>query len=158
MFRRIVGIDAFAGVADHDRGVVTRRQSRVRRRRAAREREIVGADRQMTALRHRVARVDDEVHDHLLKLREIGAHGPQHRREAGRQRDVLADQPPQHLLDVLDHGVQIELDRLKDLPAPEREQLARHRRGLFSRPANLRQPLVRRAVRHFIFGERGETR
>ena len=39
--------------------------------------EHPGLDPQGAARRHRVARVDREVHDHLLELAGIGAHRPE---------------------------------------------------------------------------------
>ena len=75
--------------------------------------------------RHRVARVDHEVHENLLDLRRVGEHRRQVRPDLGRDLNLRADEPLQHVLHVR-HEL-IERDRLlrDDLTAAERQQLAR---------------------------------
>ena len=81
----------------------------------------------MPATGHRVARRDGQVHDHLLQLAAVGAHvgltllGDD-------QLDVRADQAPQHVGDVADRGVDVELTRLCHLLPAERQQLPRQLR------------------------------
>ena len=80
-------------------------------------------DRQRAAVRHRVACVDREVHDHLLDLPAVGEH---RRRVLVREHadlDVLADQAREHRRDRDDDLVQVEDDGLEHLLAREREQL-----------------------------------
>src|SRR5215510_9103991 len=64
--------------------------------------EILGFDAKLPSLRHRVARVDAEVHQHLMKLRRIARDAPQFRLD--RERD----------LDAFRHGVGQDLDDLLD--------------------------------------------
>ena len=66
--RQDLRVDALTGIAHDDGRVVAGREARMRRCRADLDGQVVGADRQVAALWHRVARVDDEVHDHLLQL------------------------------------------------------------------------------------------
>ena len=88
-----------------------------------------GLERDRAAGRHRVARVDGEVDDHLLDLRAVG----EDRRETvGKPHDdpdVLADQPVQHRRQRQCDLAEIERRRLQDLLAREGEQLARELRG-----------------------------
>ena len=73
--------------------------------------------------RHRVARVDDEVHEHLLELTRVGQHIPGIPRERESQLHILADQTVQHLFKVLDEPVWLEDHRLEHLLAAERQKL-----------------------------------
>ena len=84
-------------------------------------------DGQLPAVGHRVARVDRQVHDHLLELVGIGAHAAELRRQHGHERDMLADQPPQHAVHLRDHAIEIEHFGLQHLSAAVREQLSRQR-------------------------------
>jgi len=76
-----------------------------------------------SAARHRVARVDGEVDQHLLELRAVGVHGRKVERRPQGQLDVLADEPPQQAAERADHRVEIEPRRLQHLLAAEGEQL-----------------------------------
>jgi hypothetical protein len=84
---------------------------------------LAGLDGHRAASRHRVTRVDDEVHQHLTDLLRVGAD----RREVGLQRklqaDLGSDQPADQILHVRDHLIEIHRvgDRL--LAAAEGEQL-----------------------------------
>ena len=75
-------------------------------------------------LGHGVAGVDHQVHDHLLDLARVGLDRAEARRGQERQLDVLADEPPEHLLDARPRcrsgssGL-----RLQDLLPAEREEL-----------------------------------
>ena len=75
-------------------------------------------------MRHRVARIHHEVHEHLLELAGVGAHRVDVRGRLSRQLDILADQPAQHLADVLHQAVHVEDHRLQGLSRAEGEQLA----------------------------------
>ena len=62
--------------------------------------DVRGFDRQLTALRHSVAGIDNQVYENLLNLARIGFDSFQVAREAGTEFDVFADQSPQHLIHV----------------------------------------------------------
>jgi hypothetical protein len=55
-----------------------------------------GAHRHASAHGQRVARVDDQVREHLLDLVAVGADARRNRAQVGHQLDVLADHAPQH--------------------------------------------------------------
>ena len=55
------------------------------------------------------------------------------------QLDVLADEPPQQLLELRDQRVEVDDLRLQHLPPAEREQLPRERRGALAGRLNLQQ-------------------
>ena len=57
---------------------------------------------------HRVARVDGEVHQHLLELAASALTGHRSSDEIRAQLDVLADQAREQLLDVMDDRVDVE--------------------------------------------------
>ena len=90
-------------------------------------------DREPPALRHRVARVDDEVHENLLDRDGIDPDGRERGRQRGHELDVGADQPPQQLFQLPDDGVDVHDLRLQHLAPAEREQLPRQRRRAFAR-------------------------
>ena len=83
----------------------------------------------LTALRHRVARVGRDVHQHLLELNAIGADRRQCVGELDLDDDVLADQPLQHAAHGPHHFVDVDVGRAQDLLAAEGEQLTRQLRG-----------------------------
>src|SRR5262249_11402617 len=65
---------------------------------AARERCGASADAQTTAFRHRVARVENQIHDHELDLRRIRINRQRIRLQMKGQFDTLTEQSAQHLL------------------------------------------------------------
>jgi hypothetical protein len=99
-----IGRHAVPGIAhpQHHGIAVTRRPL------AARGGEIGGLDGERAALRHRVARVHRQVHQHLLDLRRIGLDPPQAGGEPAHQLDVLVDQARQQALHLRDHLVEID--------------------------------------------------
>ena len=56
-------------------------------------RDIGGAHLQPAAVGHGVARIDREIHDHLLELRNIDLDRPQVAAVHHVERDLFADQP-----------------------------------------------------------------
>jgi hypothetical protein len=106
-------VDAGTVVADAH----ARRALSVSKRRFRRELEL-------SASRERVARVQDEIHEHELELRGVG----KHRRPcvAGRpnELDVLADHRSQQRFDGGEDRVQVDRLRIESLRASEAEQLA----------------------------------
>ena len=59
-------------------------------------RHVGRGEGERAAGRHRVARVDAEVGDHLLQLPRVGDHLAQRGVEIEPELDPLADDPPQH--------------------------------------------------------------
>ena len=90
--------------------------------------DIGGAQRELAAVGHRVARIDHEIDDHLLELREIGLHRPEVALRHDVERDPLADQPAQQHGQVVDHVAEVDDLRAQRLLAREREQVAHHAR------------------------------
>ena len=83
-----------------------------------------GLDGQAAAAGHGVAGVDREVHQHLLDLARVGLDRAGLADGADVELEVLADQPPQHAIELADDRVEIDDARLDDLPAGEQQQLA----------------------------------
>ena len=73
--------------------------------------------------RHGVARIDDEIDDHLLELVEVGLHLPQVAAVHDVELDRLADQPAQQHLQFRQHVVELQHLRPQRLAAREGEQL-----------------------------------
>ena len=97
--------------------------------------ELVGRlDGEPAAVGHRVPRVDHQVHDHLLELARVGVHRAELRLQRRHQRDVLADEPRQHPLEVGDTVVEVDRLGLADLPPAEGEDLAGERGGALATP------------------------
>ena len=95
-------------------------------------------------LRHRVAGVDRQVHQHLLDLAGVGLDRAGLADGADVELEVLADQAPQHAIELADDGVEIDDARLDDLPAREQQQLAGQGGGALAGALDL---LERRPVR-----------
>ena len=72
------------------------------------DRNDAGGDRQLSAVGHRVARVDDEVHDDLLDTANIRFDRRQSRRVVALEVDILADQAREHAAQLLDQVVEID--------------------------------------------------
>ncbi len=111
------------------------------------ELHVRGLDGEPAALRHRVARVDDQVDDHLLELAGVRLHAVQARRRHHRQLDVLADQPAQHRLHGGHHRVQVEHLGLQHLLAAEGQELPGERGGAVRGRAHERGVAVDRVLR-----------
>ena len=91
----------------------------------------IGLDGQRPAAlrRHRVARVDREVDDHLLELARVGADRPEVAAVLDHQLDRLAEQPLQQMGHLRDHVGKLEHLRAQGLLPREGEQLAGKARG-----------------------------
>src|SRR5690606_15260629 len=83
-----------------------------------------GGDRQLPPLWHGVARVDDQVQDHLLELSHVPLDAWQGLDEIEAQMYLLVEHALNHVLDVADDLVQVELLGAQGLPAAEAQQLA----------------------------------
>ena len=83
------------------------------------------ATQQSAALRHRVARIDHQVEDHLLHHARVGLDMRQRRGVMALQVNILADDPVEHLGQVGDDVVQHQRLGLQHLFAAESQQLAR---------------------------------
>src|SRR5213593_3502760 len=94
------------------------------RGRAFVELEIMGLDRKPAPRGHRIPGVGSEVYYDLLELSKIGLDPADVRSKHSHQVDILADQPSQEALDVLDHRVQVEHLGIEHLLAAEGQELA----------------------------------
>ena len=118
-----LGRDSDAGVPCHELDAVHLRRSGHR----ARSR-MPHLEPQLAAARHRIARIDGEVHDDLLEQRRVGRDLRKLTLTRTFELDRLAEDAPQHRHQLLDHVPEIDPLGLCDLPAAEREQLPRERR------------------------------
>jgi hypothetical protein len=98
--------------------------------------KVLRLDRQEAASGHRIARVDEEVNQHLLELSAIATRLTERRVQADGDRDVLAEQPLEHCVRVIDDVVEREHDRFGQLFACEREELSRQQGSAFGRFVN----------------------
>ncbi len=119
------GVHAYAGVRDGEHRVGAGNRPEMGLREGVVEVDVGGFDRELAAIRHRVARIHDEIHDHLLDLIGIGPDVPQIGCQDRDERDMLADEPAQHLVHLRDDDVEVEHLRLEHLPPAVGEQLAR---------------------------------
>ena len=143
-----VGRHADAGIADGEQHVLPGSDLGVRGGIAIVEISIRRLDRQPAAVRHRVARVDREVEQHVLELVGIDARLPQAAGEHGLDRDVLAQGPAQQVRHAGHQSPDIERLRLQRLLAGEGEQPMRQRCGaLHAGHRRFGEPTERGAVR-----------
>ena len=120
--------DAGAGVFHFDDHIFGRREVAVAELPALFRRHVAGADGQLAASRHGVARVDREVDDDLLELADVGAHRPKVAAMIDLELDVAADQPRQQHPEVGQHVGQVQHFRPQRLLARKGQKLA-HQRG-----------------------------
>jgi hypothetical protein len=83
--------------------------------------DLSSLDRQCAPFRHRVPRVDREVHNDLLDLPAIRLDERRFVTEAQHDLHVFPDEASEHRPDVGDDGVQVEQSGLDDLLAAEGE-------------------------------------
>jgi hypothetical protein len=99
-------------------------------------------DPDFAALGHGVARVDDEVHDHLVELPAVDAD----RQEPGimveRKLDLFAHQPVQQVHQVRHRVAQVHDLELQLLLARKRQELAHQRRGAVGVLADLHKVAI----------------
>jgi len=93
------------------------------------ERDLAGADRKWSALRHGIARIDDEVHDHLIELPGIDHDTPVMGRQLGAQLNVFAQRARQHLVRCAHPFVDPQHLGFDQLPPRKRQELARELGG-----------------------------
>ena len=118
--------------------------------------DVAGAQRDLAAVGHGVARVDDEVDDDLLELVEVGLHQPQVAAVDDVERDRLADEPAQQHLQFRQHVVELQRLRPHRLPAGEGEQLAHEAGGPVGVLLDLHDVLAGRSVGRCLASRRSE--
>ena len=116
-----VGRNAGAGVAHFDQDIFSGRQRLVAKSPGIGRGYIRRPYREFAALRHRVAGIHGEVHDHLLELRDVDAHRPKIAPVVEFERHFLADQPSQQHRQVGQYLAKIEHLRPQRLPPRERQ-------------------------------------
>ena len=92
-------VHAAARVRDRELDVGPGLHGHVARRVLLVELDVGGLDGELASLGHGVAGVDHEVHEHLLDLARVGQRQAEVGREHLHEVDVLAEDPPEHLLD-----------------------------------------------------------
>ena len=125
------GFHARASIGDGEHRVGSRNRAEMRLRERLVQVDVGRFDGQLPAVGHCVACVHREVHDHLLDLIRIRADASQivcgHRHE----RDMLADEAPQHLVHLGHDDVEVEHFGLQHLAPAVRQQLTGQRRRPF---------------------------
>ena len=89
---------------------------------------IGGAQREPAAIGHGVARIDREIHDHLLELRDVDLDRPEIAPVHHLERDLLADQPAQQHVEIAEDLADVEHLRAQSLLAREGKELAHQAR------------------------------
>src|SRR5262245_37232524 len=100
----------------------------------------------MATVRHRIARVDGEIHEDLFDLRAIGANAACVRREIEDELDVVPDHPFDETRNFEYDLVEVEQFVAGDLRTAEGQQLLRQRRCAFARLDDLREIFRDRTV------------
>ena len=104
-----------------------------------------GLDGEPAADRHRVARVEHEIEQHLRQLARIGLDEAGRRAQPELERGLLAEGAPEHELEAAHRLVEIEHPGPQHLPAAERQELTGDRRRPFRGGADLLHVLSRQA-------------
>ena len=110
--------------------------------------DVSSLDRQAAAVRHRIARIQRQIHEHLLDLAGIRFHASKRRRQHHRDLDLLADQPAQHLTRLLHHGIAVQQARFEHRFPAEQQQLTGQQCGPLTGITNgcqvVTQPIIDR--------------
>ncbi len=83
------------------------------------EGNVGGFNRQLAAIRHRVARIHHQVHDDLLDLNRVQHDALEVLTVHHAQVDIFADEARKHLIHILENGVQVQHLGLKNLLSAE---------------------------------------
>lgn len=110
------------------------------RRKGFIDHHVGGLDDEAAALRHGVAGVGGEIHQHLADLPGIGAHPAQVFGGDDHQFYILAQHAQQQILHLRDDLVQVEDFRFQHLLAAKRQQLAGESGGAIGRLVNFARP------------------
>ena len=139
MFRR----DSAAGVVDAQADVAPWTGVRDQRGFLFREVLLTRFNQQPSAARHGVARVDHQIHQHLVEHPRVGAGQQRTRPEVQQQAHVLAQDAPEHLCQVRHDLIQVQQARLHHMPPTEGHQLPGQVCGPFGAPLQLANQLPR---------------
>ena len=99
--------------------------------------DIGGAQRELAAIGHGVARVDHEIDDHLLELRDVGLDLPEVTLRHHFEHHLLADQALQQHGQIVHDFAEIEYLRAQRLLAREGKQMTHQRGGAVGTLANM---------------------
>jgi len=94
-------------------------------------------------MRHRIARVEDQIHHHLVELTAVRSDGARPRPHVRGQRDGGTDHAPQHRVEPRDRVPELEDAHTQRLLPSEREELAREIGGATGRACDLIQQFAR---------------
>src|SRR5260370_6768253 len=125
-------VHAHPRVGNDKQGVRPGRGSHVEPHKIIVQLDVLGFQRESSALGHRVARVDAEIHQHLFELSGICSYRRQSLRQRHFDLDVFSNDPLQHLQEVSNDVVQIQDAQLKHLLPAESQHLAGQGRPTFS--------------------------
>ncbi len=143
--RACVARPSRAGVADREHDVGARPDRRCAGGVGLVELRVAGLDGQLASRGHRVARVDRQVHDHLLEAPRVDLHQPERAARHRGQLDVL----PQHRRSIFsmlgEHVVEVEHLRLEHLLAAEGQELPGELRGAPPRLPDFLRSLAERS-------------
>src|SRR6202022_391882 len=98
---------------------------------------VRGANVKLTSSRHRISRVDDEVHQHLFELPWIRVDCLNGGVEGYLELDIFSDEAAEHLLEAADDVVNVHHSWLHHLLPAEREQLSSETGGTIRSRRNL---------------------
>ena len=113
--------------------------------------DVVRGEHQLAALRHRIARIDCKIHQHLFDLTAVGAHLSQGGITFGFQLHVFAQEPLQEFLHIADNFAKIHSFKCEDLTAAEGQQLPRQCcRSIGGFGYLLKVSLIRSRISRFI--------
>ena len=117
------GFDAATSIGDGETNEGTRAGFRIILGDFGRDISGAGFDDQLSTTRHRIAGIDAEIDDDLLDGATVGMNLRQIGTAIGFEKDVFADEFPEHCAGALDDFAEIDAAELHDLLAAESEQL-----------------------------------
>ena len=114
-------------------------------------RSMVFVSIMLPPLRHRVARIDDEIHQHLFEMTGIGADMAQAGRQGCFEFDIFADEAAEHPFHLRHGRVEIQHGRLGGFLATKSEELFRKARSSLTGVDDLDEKFASRFIDSVFF-------
>ena len=137
---------ARSGVGDLELDIAARREAEGMGQVPAANLDHLRLDLHLAALGQDIPGIGDQVQDHLLHLRRVDADAVEVGIELHPQLDMVPQDAPQLVVQIGQHGVELQQLRLQHLPAAEGQELAGEGRAPLADPFDLPQVFARRIV------------
>ncbi len=134
-------VHPYSGICNRHNHVPSQRAVRMRSEVISSQLRICRLYGQLTAGRHCISSVQNQIHHHLVELNWVGLNIPKVRVQNNHQLDILPDGAPQQFFEFGYALIDVEYLRLQNLLPPESKELSGQACGPFASAAYLQRPL-----------------